>query len=320
MVNITNPNQAELEITEDLSSLNTILDWVRYSISRFQQSGIFYGHGTDNEWDEATSLVFQALALPVDMAESRQHLLFQAKVTDLESERILDWIEQRTIGLKPLPYISQQAWFAGIPFYVDERVLIPRSPFAELLKDKFSQWLSESPAHILDMCTGGGCIAIASAHAFEDAIVDAVDIDLEALDVASINIHEHQLDERVFPLRSDLFENLSGQKYDLIISNPPYVDAEDMLDLPDEFEHEPKLALAAGDDGLDLVELILKQAVNHMTEDAWLFVEVGNSEVHFESRFPGLEVQWCEFKHGGSGLFAVDFNTLNEFLSSSESN
>lgn len=297
----------------DASNLNTVLDWIRYAISRFTQAGIFYGHGTDNEWDEANSLVFQALNLPLHLPEKQHYVLFDAKVTGTEKTILDNWINLRTFDQKPLPYISQQAFFAGLPFYVDERVLIPRSPFAELLKDQFSQWLNESPNYILDMCTGGGCIAIATALTFEDAVVDAVDIDIDALDVASINIHEYQLDERVFPLRSDLFENLSGQKYDLIISNPPYVDAEDMADLPSEFEHEPELALAAGDDGLDLVEQILRQAPEYMTENAWLFVEVGNSEVHFDARFPALEVQWCEFKNGGSGVFAVDYKTLKQY-------
>jgi len=296
------------------NNLHTILDWIRFSITRFHQAGIFYGHGTDNEWDEANSLVFQALSLPIDLPEKQHQQLYAANVTNEEKEILTSWLQQRTQALKPLPYISNQAWFAGLPFYVDERVLIPRSPFAELLNDRFSQWLNEPPTHILDMCTGGGCIAIVAASRFPDAIIDAVDIDEDALNVASLNIHEYQLEDRVFPLRSDLFENLHGQKYDLIISNPPYVDAQDMADLPDEFTHEPALALEAGNDGLILVELILQQAVNYMTETAWLFVEVGNSEVHFENRFPGLNVHWCEFKHGGSGVFAVDYDTLLAYV------
>ena len=290
--------------------LEIVVDWIRYSISVFYQAGVFFGHGTDNEWDEASSLVFQALNLPLDMPPARLELLYQAKVTKSERERLIDWLQQRVDQQRPLPYITHQAWFAGMPFYVDERVLIPRSPFAELLQDRFKPWLSAEPQHILDLCTGGGCIAIAIAKAFESAIVDAVDIDSDALDVASMNIYEYQLEDRVFPLQSDLFSSLDGQRYDLIISNPPYVDEQDMQDLPDEFLHEPEHALAAGHDGLDLVEVMLQQAPNYMNDGAWLLVEVGNSEVHMTHRFPDLEVQWCEFENGGSGIFAVQKETL----------
>ncbi|MDT0582934.1 50S ribosomal protein L3 N(5)-glutamine methyltransferase [Brumicola blandensis] len=292
--------------------LESVLDWIRYSISVFYQAGVFFGHGTDNEWDEASSLVFQALNLPLDMPASRLELLYQAKVTTTEKAILIDWLQQRVDQQRPLPYITHQAWFAGMPFYVDERVLIPRSPFAELLQNGFKPWLSSDsePQHILDLCTGGGCIAIAIANKFDSAVVDAVDIDTGALDVASMNIYEYQLEDRVFPLQSDLFSSLDGQRYDLIISNPPYVDEQDMQDLPDEFLHEPEHALAAGYDGLDLVEVMLQQAPNYLNDHAWILVEVGNSEVHMTHRFPGLEVQWCEFENGGSGIFAVQKETL----------
>jgi ribosomal protein L3 glutamine methyltransferase len=269
--------------------LESVLDWIRYSISVFYQAGVFFGHGTDNEWDEASSLVFQALNLPLDMPASRLELLYQAKVTTTEKAILIDWLQQRVDQQRPLPYITHQAWFAGMPFYVDERVLIPRSPFAELLQNDFKPWLSSDsePQHILDLCTGGGCIAIAIANKFESAVVDAVDIDTGALDVASMNIYEYQLEDRVFPLQSDLCSSLDGQRYDLIISNPPYVDEQDMQDLPDEFLHEPEHALAAGHDGLDLVEVMLQQAPNYLNDSAWILVEVGNSEVHMTHRFPG---------------------------------
>lgn len=290
--------------------LTTVLDWIRYSISSFYKAGIFFGHGTDNEWDEASSLVFQALNLPLDMPVIRQEALYQAHVTEREKLTITDWLQQRVEQQKPLPYITQQAWFAGMPFYVDERVLIPRSPFAELLLKGFSPYLQNEPARILDLCTGGGCIAIALANQFPEAEVDAVDIDTDALDVASINIHEYQLEQQVIPIQSDLFSGLADQQYDLIVSNPPYVDAQDMADLPDEFHHEPEHALAAGEDGLELVDLMLQQSPDYMTDGAWLFVEVGNSEVHVAERFPGLQVQWCELSLGGSGIFAVRKETL----------
>jgi ribosomal protein L3 glutamine methyltransferase len=290
--------------------LITILDWIRYSISTFYQAGIFFGHGTDNEWDEASSLVFQALNLPLDMPAPRQEALYQARVTETEKQHMADWLQQRVELQKPLPYITHQAWFAGMPFYVDERVLIPRSPIAELILQGFKPYLSQEPKRILDLCTGGGCIAIAMANQFPESMVDAADIDNDALDVASMNIHEYQLEEQVIPLQSDLFNGLTGEKYDLIVSNPPYVDAHDMADLPAEFHHEPAHALAAGEDGLDLVEIMLQQASQYMTEGAWLFVEVGNSEVHIATRFPGLQVDWCELTQGGSGIFAIQKETL----------
>ncbi|MBF7072467.1 50S ribosomal protein L3 N(5)-glutamine methyltransferase [Glaciecola sp. MH2013] len=301
-----------------VDELDSILDWVRYSVSVFYQAGVFFGHGTDNEWDEACSLVYQAANVPLDTAPLRQELLYQAKLTKDEKARIIDWLQQRVELQRPLPYITNQAWFAGMPFYVDERVLIPRSPFAELIQQGFKPWLSSSPSHILDLCTGGACIAIALADSFEDAIVDGADIDSDALDVASMNIYEYQLEDRVFPLQSDLFAGLEGQRYDLIVSNPPYVDQQDMDDLPDEFRHEPEHALAAGVDGLDLVDIMLKQAPNYMQDQAWIFVEVGNSEVHMTTRFPGLEVEWVELSSGGSGIFAVQKEVLQAYWSSVE--
>jgi ribosomal protein L3 glutamine methyltransferase len=209
----------------------------------------------------------------------------------------------------PLPYLTHQAWFCDLPFYVDERVLIPRSPFAELINNQFVPYVKE-PLRILDLCTGGGCIAIALAHAFPEAQVDALDISQDALDVAQINIEEHGLVERVFPIKSDLLEQVEGQVYDLMVCNPPYVDAEDMDDLPAEFRHEPALALAAGDDGLDLVEKILKAAAMNLSANGWLFVEVGNSIVHFAQRFPDLDIELIDFDAGGEGIFVVSRATL----------
>ncbi|GAC28568.1 50S ribosomal protein L3 N(5)-glutamine methyltransferase [Brumicola pallidula] len=290
--------------------LVTILDWIRYSISAFYQAGIFFGHGTDNEWDEASSLVFQAINLPLDMPTVRQEALYNTHVTEAEKQLMADWLQQRVELQKPLPYITHQAWFAGMPFYVDERVLIPRSPIAELILQGFTPYLNHEPKRILDLCTGGGCIAIALANQFPDSMVDAADIDADALDVASMNIHEYQLEEQVIPLLSDLFLGLKGERYDLIVSNPPYVDAHDMADLPAEFHHEPEHALAAGEDGLDLVEIMLQQAPDYMSDGAWLFVEVGNSEVHIASRFAGLQLTWCELSQGGSGIFAIQKETL----------
>jgi ribosomal protein L3 glutamine methyltransferase len=298
---------------DSLDSLTSLLDWVRFCASRMNEADVFFGHGTDNAWDEAIVLVLYCVALPPDMAQKTSDALFSAQLTKVEKQRIFAMLTQRITSNEPLPYLTNQAWFAGYPFYVDHRVLIPRSPFAELIHDNFADWLTQPPQLIMDLCTGGGCIAIALAHAFEHAQVDALDISEDALDVARINIAEHGLEERVFAVSSDVFSGVIGQQYDLIVSNPPYVDAEDMGDLPQEFLHEPALALAAGHDGLDIVETILQQAPNHLTDNGWLFVEVGNSSVHMPYRFPGLAVQWIDFELGGQGVFAVAKQTLVDY-------
>lgn len=300
-------------LDEAISDLHTILDMVRWSVSRFNDAELFYGHGTDNAWDEAVSLVFYALHLPHRLTEQTGDGLFAARLTKSERTKVAELVLQRVQTRLPLPYITHEAWFCELPFYVDERVLIPRSPFAELIQQEFVPWLQDKPQRILDLCTGGGCIAIAMAYAFEDAEVDAVDISSDALEVAELNIQEHGLSERVYPLYSDLFTHLEGQKYDLIVSNPPYVDAEDMDDLPQEFQHEPELALAAGDDGLDLVEIMIAQASNFLTEQGVMFVEVGNSLVHMEARFPGLNIEWVELAQGGHGIFAVTKAALDSY-------
>lgn len=298
---------------EDYGQLHSILDWVRYCTSQLNQSDVYFGHGTDNAWDEAVVIVLFSVSLPPDMAQKTSDALFNARLVQAEKEQVVALLTQRINTLEPLPYLTNQAWFAGYPFYVDHRVLIPRSPFAELINDEFAQWLTQPPQLIMDLCTGGGCIAIALAHQFVHAQVDALDISEDALEVAALNITEHGLAERVYPVQSDVFSGVMGQKYDLIVSNPPYVDAEDMSDLPQEFLHEPALALAAGHDGLDIVETILQQAPEHLTAHGWLFVEVGNSSVHMQTRFPGLAVQWIDFEQGGQGVFAVDRQTLVDY-------
>lgn len=308
----------KIYLDEAINDLHTILDMVRWSVSRFNDAELYFGHGTDNAWDEAVSLVLYGLHLPQNMLEQTGEGLFNARLTHCEREKVAELVLKRVQTRLPLPYITNEAWFCGLPFYVDERVLIPRSPFAEMIQNRFEPFVKNEPATILDMCTGGGCIAIALAHAFDEAHVDAVDISADALTVADLNIQEHQLAERVYPIESDLFSSLAGQKYDLIVSNPPYVDAQDMADLPEEYHHEPELALASGEDGLDLVGQMLKQAVAFMNEGAWLFVEVGNSEVHMAQRFPGLEVTWLEFEHGGHGIFAVNRETLVQYWNTEE--
>jgi ribosomal protein L3 glutamine methyltransferase len=305
---------SELDDQQIAEDLQTILDMVRWSVSCFNQAGLFYGHGTDNPWDEAVSLVLQLLHLHQDLTLQTGDQLFHSRLTKAEKLSIIAIVKRRADERIPVPYLTNQAWFCDLPFFVDERVLIPRSPIAELIQNNFEEWIGDSePQHILDLCTGGGCIAIALAYAFVEAQVDAVDISQDALDVAELNITEHGLNHRVYPIKSDLMGALQGQKYDLIVSNPPYVDAEDMGDLPDEFHHEPELALAAGTDGLDLVDSILRQAPIHLSDNGWLFVEVGNSEVHMYTRYPELPIQWIEFANGGHGVFAISKNDLVEY-------
>lgn len=311
-------SQLSTAAEQAVSELRSLLDMVRWSVSQFNEAGLYYGHGTDNPWDEAVTLVLQALHLPQTLPQQTSDQLFSARLTESERTAVAHWVDRRVNERKPLAYLSNQAWFCGLPFYVDERVLVPRSPFAELIEQKFGAWLQDKPGQILDLCTGSGCIAIALAYAFDTAQVDAVDISDDALQVADLNIQEHDLAERVYPIKSDLMQALQGQRYDLIVSNPPYVDAEDMADLPEEFHHEPELGLAAGVDGLDLVDNILRDGPSHLNEHGWLFVEVGNSQVHMAQRYPGLELEWVEFSHGGHGVFAVNRETLAAYFNSQD--
>ncbi|GAA0858472.1 50S ribosomal protein L3 N(5)-glutamine methyltransferase [Aliiglaciecola litoralis] len=302
-----------IDMDSTATELHTLLDIVRWSMSQFNQANLYYGHGTDNAWQEALSLATQVLHLPQDLSSKDSQLLFNARLTTSEKTTILALVKRRVVERLPIAYLTNQAWFCDLPFYVDERVLVPRSPFAELIQASFADWIVAEPSSILDLCTGSGCIAIALAYQFESAQIDAVDISDDALAVADINIQQHDLSDRVFPIKSDLMQALEGQKYDLIVSNPPYVDEEDMADLPDEFHHEPELGLAAGDDGLDLVDVILRQAPDFLTENGWLFVEVGNSQMHVEHKYPDLPLQWIDFQHGGHGVFAVNKMQLSSY-------
>ncbi len=298
------------ELNEAVQELQTIMDVVRWSVSRFNEAGLFFGHGTDNAWDEAVSIVLQTLYLPQQINEQ----LFQARLTAAEKQRVLELIQKRVNERIPAAYLTHQAWFCDLPFYVDERVLVPRSPIAELIQNKFEGYLAKPPVHILDLCTGSGCIAIACAHAFPFSQVDAADISHDALEVAAINIEEHDLADRVFPLHSDVFSGLEGQKYDLIVTNPPYVDAEDIADMPEEFHIEPEIGLSAGNDGLDIVRTILQNAAMHLNDGAWLIVEVGNSLVHVQEQYPDLALEWIEFEHGGDGVFAIQKESLQHYF------
>ena len=284
-----------------ISRLRTIRDYIRFAVSRFHSEDIFFGHGTDNAWDDARQLVLGALHLPFEVADS----YLDCRLEDDEQELLAHLLTRRIQDRVPTAYLLGEAWFCGLPFHVDERVLIPRSPLAEQLQQHFSPWLAVEPKRILDLCTGSGCISIACAYEFADAEVVLGDISFEALEVANSNIERHGLEERVYTVQGDGFDGLPGQRFDLIISNPPYVDAEDFADMPAEYHHEPALGLACGEDGLDLVRRMLAEAADHLTEKGALIIEVGNSQVHVEALYPEVDFTWLEFSNGGHGVFLL---------------
>lgn len=295
-------------MTASPSRLRTLRDYIRWAVSRFQAEQLFFGHGTDNAWDEARQLVLGALHLPWEMADS----YLDCRLEDDERAHLQDLLQRRIEQRVPTAYLLGQAWFRGLPFIVDERVLIPRSPIGELIDRRFEPWLAQAPARVLDLCTGSGCIGIACAYEFLEAEVILADLSFEALEVANRNIEHHGLEDRVYTVQSDGFDGLPKQRFDLILSNPPYVDAEDIADMPNEFHHEPALALACGEDGLDLVRRILAQAADHLTETGTLIVEVGNSQVHVEALYPEVEFTWLEFARGGHGVFLLAASQCRE--------
>jgi ribosomal protein L3 glutamine methyltransferase len=290
---------------ECLEQLHTVRDFVRWGASRFNAAGLCFGHGTDNAWDDAVALVCAALHLPLDSGGQ----VLDARLTTTEKGAVLDCFERRVDERKPAPYITGEAWFAGLRFRVDERVLVPRSPFAELIERGFRPWLRSAPERILDLCAGSGCIGIACAHVFPDAEVDLADLSVDALEVADLNIIRHRLERRVRAIESDLFEELE-QAYDLIVCNPPYVDADDYAEMPEEYRWEPELALAAGVDGLDVVRRILRDAPDWLEDEGMLFVEVGNSALALEERYPEIAFTWVDLERGGDGIFVFSREEL----------
>ncbi|PHX37756.1 protein-(glutamine-N5) methyltransferase, ribosomal protein L3-specific [Pseudomonas sp. NZIPFR-PS5] len=264
------------------SRLRTLRDHIRWAVSRFHGEDLFFGHGTDNAWDEARQLVLGALHLPWEIADS----YLDCNLEDEELVAVQHLIKRRIEERVPTAYLLGEAWFCGMSFIVDE-------------------WLASDPARILDLCTGSGCIGIACADVFPDAEVVLADLSFEALEVANQNIERHGVDQRVYTVQGDGFDGLPGQRFDLIVSNPPYVDAEDFADMPNEYQHEPELALACGDDGLNLVRRMLAQAADHLNEKGLLIVEVGNSQVHVEALYPEVDFAWLEFERGGHGVFML---------------
>lgn len=294
-----------------ISDLHTIRDFVRWGISRFNQADLYYGHGTTNAKDEALALITHTLFLPSDIDET----FFDARLTVDEKEQLVKLFKRRVDERIPVPYLTGEAWFLGLPYKVDKRVIIPRSPIAELIENSFQPWLGENyPQRILDMCSGSGCIGIACAHQFEGTHVDLVDLSDQALAIANENIAMHGLEHTVSAIKSDMFATLNSEydKYDLIVSNPPYVDSEDFHFMPVEFSHEPKMALTAGEDGLEMAHILLSQAADYLTDDGVLIVEVGNSGEALEHYYPDVEFNWLEFERGGVGVFAITAKELRQ--------
>jgi ribosomal protein L3 glutamine methyltransferase len=291
---------------EIVDELHTVRDFIRWGASRFNEAGLCFGHGTDNAVDEALELVLYGLHLAPGLPAELMH----GRLTREERRVAVALIERRVHTRLPAAYLTHRAWFAGLEFYVDERVLVPRSPIAELIEGGFQPWLRAEVTRILDLGTGSGCIAVACAYAFPDAEVDAVDVSPDALAVAAINIERHELGERVHALQSDLFASLAGRRYDLIVSNPPYVSRAEMEALPEEYRREPALGLAAGEDGLDVVVRLLAAAPDHLTPDGVLIVEVGDSQQALIRRFPQVPFLWLDFAKGGGGVFLLENSVL----------
>ncbi|OTQ02083.1 ribosomal protein L3 N(5)-glutamine methyltransferase [Gilliamella apicola] len=292
-----------------MENLRTVQDFIRWTSSQLSLSDVFLGHGTDNPIDEAKQLILATLGLSLFIPTE----FYSANLTNDEKQALFDIIQKRISDRVPTPYLTNQAWFCGHSFYIDERVLIPRSPIGELIDNHFQSLLSQPPQQILDLCTGSGCIGIACAYAFPEAQVDITDISLEALDVAQQNIDLHEMNFRVTPMLSDLFNDIPAKQYDLIVTNPPYVDNEDMDDLPDEFSYEPKLALEAGFDGLDIVKRILSDAIHYLSPQGILVCEVGNSWVSLQEQYPQVPFNWLEFERGGLGVFSITREELIQY-------
>lgn len=301
-------------LTTDLDyrydGLETLIDFIRWGARLFTQAGLVFGHGTDNPFDEALMLTCYQLNLPV----SRLDHYLNARLTLAEREDLVALYKQRIETRQPAAYLIGQARFAGLDFYVNQHTLVPRSPIAELIEKGFQGWVNpDEVTRVLDLCTGSGCIGIASLQAFDFAQVDLVDISPEALAVAQKNVARYQLEDRVRVIEADLFAGVQGQRYDVILSNPPYVDAIEMTALPLEYQAEPALGLAAGTDGLDIVRRILAQAADHLTDEGVLIVEVGVSQHFVEQVYEGLPLYWFDFDQGGEGVFAVSREELVMF-------
>ena len=288
--------------TQAAEQLSTVRDILRFAVSRFNEAGLNFGHGSDNAHDEAAYLILHTLSLPLDMLEP----YLDAKLLDSEKEEVLALIEKRVTERVPVAYLTNQAWQGGFDFYVDERVIVPRSFIYELLGEPLAPWIEhEELVHrALDLCTGSGCLAVQMAYHYPAAEIDAVDLSLDALEVAAINVEDYGLEERINLIHTDLFEGLEGT-YDLIVSNPPYVDAESVEALPQEYLHEPELALGSGSDGLDATREIIRQAAKFLNPKGVLLVEIGHNRDVLEAAYPELPFTWLETSGGDGFVFLL---------------
>ncbi|MEH6470600.1 MAG: 50S ribosomal protein L3 N(5)-glutamine methyltransferase [Halopseudomonas sp.] len=293
-----------------INELNTLRDFIRLGVSRFGRAGLFYGHGTDNAWDEAVQLVLHGAGLPWDVNPDA----IDARLLNSEKQQVVELFERRIKERIPAAYLVGEAWFCGMPFNVDERVLVPRSPIAQLIQQGFAPWLDGVEVErVLDLCTGSGCIGIACAELFDNAQVDLLDISDDALSVCRSNVARHQKSGRADAIQSDLFAALQpNQQYQLIVSNPPYVDQADFDGMPCEFGHEPELGLVSGHDGLDITYQILAQAADYLSDDGLLVVEVGNSEAALRQQLPDAPLIWVELPQGGNGVFIITAYDLRQ--------
>jgi ribosomal protein L3 glutamine methyltransferase len=296
-------------IPDALQVLTTIRDFVRWGASEFERQQLIFGHGFATALDEARYLTLHALALPFDLETS----YLDAVLTLAEREQVIERLCLRVETRLPAAYITRESWFCGLRFYVDERVLVPRSPIAELVANHFEPWTdSHRVASILDLCCGSGCIGIAAQYHFPDATVCLSDLSADALEVAALNLQEHDLGDAVALYKSDLFDAIPAQRFDIIVSNPPYVDAEDMAALGDEYHAEPKIGLVAGVDGLALVERILDDAVSYLSDHGALFIEVGNSQAAMQRKYDFLPMAWIDFEMGGAGVCCIQAQDLKQ--------
>ncbi|HEV3104681.1 MAG TPA: 50S ribosomal protein L3 N(5)-glutamine methyltransferase [Trinickia sp.] len=286
----------------------TLRDLLRYAVSRFTEAGLAFGHGSSNAYDEAAYLILHTLHLPLDTLEP----FLDARLLDTEIDTVLKVIERRAGERVPAAYITGEAWMHGRRFYVDERVIVPRSFIGELLEDGLQPYVADPDevSAVLELCTGSGCLAILAAHAFPNADVDAGDISAQALEVARINVADYALEDRVALFEGDLFAPLAERRYDVIIANPPYVNSASMQALPLEYQHEPQLALAGGEDGMDVVRRIVGEARNWLTDDGLLVVEIGNERANVEAALGGLDLVWLSTSGGDDSVFLIQASDL----------
>jgi len=297
-----------LSQTQILNELSSIRDWLRYAVSRFEDSDVFFGHGTSNAYDEAVWLIFGFLHLPHDTIEN----FLDAHLTSKEKKDLSFLIEKRINDKIPTAYLLNEAWLRDYKFYVDERVIVPRSLIAESLSENLYPWIDD-PEKIysaLDLCTGSGCLGIMMAHSFQNAIIDLVDLSEKALQVAEINVNHYGLHDRIELIQSDLFDRLKGKKYDLIISNPPYVNQTSVDSFPMEFLKEPSMALGSGEDGLDHTIKIIHEAKHYLNDDGILIVEIGHNKEILLKKFPKLQFQWLDVSLGNDFVFMLEKSQL----------